>query len=167
MSLIFSQLVYIDYFGVGGHGGCGINADLAQRNHEIIAMLSRHIDPSSYFLMDIDRRGVESNQNVSKTKKKAFFKSSSQGIVHNTSPNLYRTRSNFINSINNNNNTSDNVNNNNNTNNNNNEMTNRNYLNMTSSLNNNHLHIINDRHTLNEPNQRNNRAPRCIICNLL
>lgn len=23
MGLIFSQLVYVDYFGVGGHGGCG------------------------------------------------------------------------------------------------------------------------------------------------
>ena len=27
MGLIFSQLVYVDYFGVGGHGGVGKNAD--------------------------------------------------------------------------------------------------------------------------------------------
>lgn len=26
MSLIFSQLVYVDYFGVGGHGGVGMHA---------------------------------------------------------------------------------------------------------------------------------------------
>lgn len=75
MGLILAQLVYVDYFGVGGHGGCGmyikavsafkirvlknrssgINADRDQRNNEIVAMCSRHINPSSYFLMNIDR----------------------------------------------------------------------------------------------------------------
>lgn len=62
MSLIFSQLVYVDYYGVGGHGGCGIKADRTQRNNEIVALVSRHIDPSSYFLMNIDRAVDNSEQ---------------------------------------------------------------------------------------------------------
>jgi hypothetical protein len=55
MGLIFSQLVYVDYFGVGGHGGVGKSADRDQRNNEIVALVARHVDPSSYFLMNIDR----------------------------------------------------------------------------------------------------------------
>ena len=39
MSLIFSQLVYVDYFGVGGHGGVGMHADREQRNNEIVNKL--------------------------------------------------------------------------------------------------------------------------------
>ena len=40
MSLIFSQLVYVDYFGVGGHGGVGMHADREQRNNEIVNKLT-------------------------------------------------------------------------------------------------------------------------------
>lgn len=69
MSLIFSQLVYVDYYGVGGHGGCGIQADKTQRNNEIVALVSRHIDPSSYFLMNIDRIVDNDSQNVSRSLK--------------------------------------------------------------------------------------------------
>lgn len=69
MSLIFSQLVYVDYYGVGGHGGCGIQADKTQRNNEIVALVSRHIDPSSYFLMNIDRIVDSDSQNVSRSLK--------------------------------------------------------------------------------------------------
>jgi hypothetical protein len=39
MSLIFSQLVYVDYFGVGGHGGVGMHADREQRNNEIVSLI--------------------------------------------------------------------------------------------------------------------------------
>ncbi len=74
MSLIFSQLVYVDYYGVGGHGGCGVNADRTQRNNEIIAMVSRHINPSSYFLMNIDQINEnETNKLAKSSSKKPFF----------------------------------------------------------------------------------------------
>ena len=75
MSLIFSQLVYVDYFGVGGHGGCGINADRDQRNNEIVAMVSRHINPSSYFLMNIDRFNDNQEQQQNSTKSKSVLES--------------------------------------------------------------------------------------------
>ena len=45
----------MDYYGVGGHGGVGKNADREQRNNEIVALVARQVDPSSYFLMNIDR----------------------------------------------------------------------------------------------------------------
>ncbi len=76
MSLIFSQIVYVDYYGVGGHGGCGIKADRNQRNNEIIAMVSRHINPSSYFLMNIDQINESETKKASKldkNSKKQFF----------------------------------------------------------------------------------------------
>lgn len=70
MSLIFSQLVYIDMNGVGGHGGCGIHSDREQRNNEIVAMVSRFVNPSSYFLMNIDRIKDNEPQHTSKSKRK-------------------------------------------------------------------------------------------------
>ena len=74
MGLIFSQLVYVDYFGVGGHGGMGKNADRDQRNNEIVALVARHVDPSSYFLMNIDR--ITDNENAKRGKlKKSFLNS--------------------------------------------------------------------------------------------
>lgn len=75
MSLIFSQLIYVDYFGVGGHGGCGINADREQRNNEIIAMVARHINPSSYFLMNIDRPVDPNEQQQNTVKPKNILES--------------------------------------------------------------------------------------------
>ena len=70
MSLIFSQLVYIDMNGVGGHGGCGIHSDREQRNNEIVARVSRFVNPSSYFLMNIDRIKDNEPQHTSKSKRK-------------------------------------------------------------------------------------------------
>ncbi|CAH1772434.1 unnamed protein product [Owenia fusiformis] len=46
MSLVFSQLVYVDMKGIGGHGGSGIHADLESRYAEIIQRLSRYAIPS-------------------------------------------------------------------------------------------------------------------------
>ncbi len=88
MGLIFSQLVYVDYFGVGGHGGCGINADLEQRNNEIIAMVSRHINPSSYFLMKIDRNMDNNEQEQNKNKPKHMVDSmkNTQTLVRQMPP---------------------------------------------------------------------------------
>lgn len=101
MSLIFSQLVYVDYYGVGGHGGCGILADRTQRNNEIIALVSRHIDPSSYFLMNIDRI-VDNNQKGrslknSKTNKKLFDKRVSTTFQYSYSMNSENASMNYIN----------------------------------------------------------------------
>ena len=91
MSLIFSQLVYVDYFGVGGHGGCGAMADREQRNNEIIAMVARHINPSSYFLMNIDRSMDASNdhpQNTTKSKNIVETMKSTQLLVRQSAPAL-------------------------------------------------------------------------------
>ena len=85
MSLIFSQLIYVDYFGVGGHGGCGINADREQRNNEIVAMVTRHINPSSYFLMNIDRFNDNQEQNSSKPKMILESMKSIQASMNSTS----------------------------------------------------------------------------------
>lgn len=85
MSLIFSQLIYVDYFGVGGHGGCGINADREQRNNEIVAMVTRHINPSSYFLMNIDRLNENQEQNSSKPKMILESMKSIQASMNSTS----------------------------------------------------------------------------------
>lgn len=88
MSLIFSQLVYVDYYGVGGHGGCGIKADRTQRNNEIIALVSRYIDPSSYFLMNIDR-AVDSNDPQPRTIKQRGNKKS-KPLSRRQSATMYR-----------------------------------------------------------------------------
>ncbi|KAI0209852.1 hypothetical protein LSAT2_005446 [Lamellibrachia satsuma] len=40
MALTFSQLVYININGVGGHGGSGIHADLADKYQEIVQRVS-------------------------------------------------------------------------------------------------------------------------------
>lgn len=85
MGLIFSQLVYVDYFGVGGHGGVGRNADREQRNNEIVALVARHVDPSSYFLMNIDRMtdNEQNNQkNGGKQGKTSIFKSLMRGTSY-------------------------------------------------------------------------------------
>ncbi|CAC5402516.1 unnamed protein product [Mytilus coruscus] len=51
MSLIFSQLVYIQMKGVGGHGGSGIHADLNDKYREIIhkVMMFAQPDLNKYF----------------------------------------------------------------------------------------------------------------------
>ncbi|XP_062568171.1 uncharacterized protein LOC134230388, partial [Saccostrea cucullata] len=51
MSLIFSQLVYINMKGVGGHGGTGIHADLKDKYKEIVQKLMNYIVPdlTKYF----------------------------------------------------------------------------------------------------------------------
>ncbi|WAR23948.1 NEUR-like protein [Mya arenaria] len=45
MALIFSQLVYINMKGVGGHGGTGIHADKKDKYREIIQRISQHATP--------------------------------------------------------------------------------------------------------------------------
>lgn len=50
MGLIFAQLVYVDYFGVGGHGGCGKRVVFfldAQKNH---FTPSSKFEPKLYYL---------------------------------------------------------------------------------------------------------------------
>ena len=94
MSLIFSQLVYVDYYGVGGHGGCGIQADRAQRNNEIVALVSRHIDPSSYFLMNIDRivdNDLTSGSRSLKSKSNKKIKMRNESFGRRQSATLYRS----------------------------------------------------------------------------
>ncbi|XP_061191926.1 uncharacterized protein LOC133200170 isoform X2 [Saccostrea echinata] len=51
MSLIFSQLVYINMKGVGGHGGTGIHADLKDKYKEIVQKLMNYVVPdlTKYF----------------------------------------------------------------------------------------------------------------------
>ncbi|XP_069126661.1 uncharacterized protein [Argopecten irradians] len=51
MSLIFSQLVYIDMKGVGGHGGTGIHGDLNDKYQEIIQRVMNYASPdlTKYF----------------------------------------------------------------------------------------------------------------------
>ncbi|XP_064624651.1 uncharacterized protein LOC135486079 [Lineus longissimus] len=45
MALMFSQLVYIDMKGVGGHGGSGIHADTQEKYAEIIQQVSKYAVP--------------------------------------------------------------------------------------------------------------------------
>ncbi|XP_078317592.1 uncharacterized protein LOC111120698 isoform X2 [Crassostrea virginica] len=51
MSLIFSQLIYINMKGVGGHGGTGVHADLKDKYKEIVQKLMNYIVPdlTKYF----------------------------------------------------------------------------------------------------------------------
>lgn len=98
MGLIFSQLVYVDYFGVGGHGGCGINADREQRNNEIVAMVSRHINPSSYFLMNIDR--MTDNEPNQKPAKKTTFLDNLKPTQLIRSAQYYNRNNGFIDEVN-------------------------------------------------------------------
>jgi len=92
MSLIFSQLVYVDYCGIGSHGGCGLNADRDQRNNEIVAMVARHVDPSSYFLMNIDSMTDEQHTGDSKSKKKMILDSlKSTNIIRSPSAFFYNS----------------------------------------------------------------------------
>ncbi|XP_056019782.1 uncharacterized protein LOC125669862 isoform X2 [Ostrea edulis] len=51
MSLIFSQLIYINMKGVGGHGGTGIHADIKDKYKEIVQKLMNYIVPdlTKYF----------------------------------------------------------------------------------------------------------------------
>ncbi|XP_064605338.1 uncharacterized protein LOC135470368 isoform X2 [Liolophura sinensis] len=46
MSLVFSQLVYINMKGVGGHGGSGAHADLEDKYNEIIHRISQYAEPA-------------------------------------------------------------------------------------------------------------------------
>jgi hypothetical protein len=71
---------------IKGHGGCGINADLEQRNNEIVAMVARHINPSSYFLMNIDRfnENQEQHQNSSKPRNVLESMKSVQASMNST-----------------------------------------------------------------------------------
>lgn len=46
MALLLAQLVYIDLEGIGGHGGCGVHADLEEKYREIVQRISRHALPS-------------------------------------------------------------------------------------------------------------------------
>lgn len=89
MSLIFSQLVYVDYFGVGGHGGVGIHADREQRNNEIVAMVSRHVNPSSYFLMNIDRITDNDRSQTSRSMKKSATLIRSSQFYQNSTSNMF------------------------------------------------------------------------------
>jgi hypothetical protein len=101
MGLIFSQLVYVDYFGVGGHGGVGKSADREQRNNEIVAMVARHVDPSSYFLMNIDR--VTDNHDSSRNKPKKSLLNSLIPLRNNNNNNnniYYNHNQGFIDEIN-------------------------------------------------------------------
>ena len=171
MSLIFSQLVYVDYFGVGGHGGCGINADREQRNNEIVAMVARHINPSSYFLMNIDR--ITDNSEQHNTKKKNFLDSFRTTQLIRNSPNLYHRPSNngFIDEANSANNNSRSYYNG--------HQVNREPSNLRNTLMNNQINRINrDGSTRTRSNPRSNTSnnneqaqqtdvPRCVICNLL
>lgn len=54
MALIFSQLVYINMKGVGGHGGTGIHADKKDKYREIIQRLSLYATPDLSHCLDID-----------------------------------------------------------------------------------------------------------------
>jgi hypothetical protein len=89
MSLIFSQLVYVDYCGIGSHGGCGLNADRDQRNNEIVAIVARHVDPSSYFLMNIDSMTDEQQTGDSKSKKKMILESLNPTNIIRSSSGIY------------------------------------------------------------------------------
>jgi hypothetical protein len=155
MGLIFSQLVYVDYFGVGGHGGCGINADRDQRNNEIVAMVSRHINPSSYFLMNIDR--LTDNEQNHKPSKKTFLENLKPSQLIRSSQYYNRNNAGFVDDVNG-----------------------RHYVN--SQPNNNNNHQNNDRNRANAnantngPNRGGNRdydqnqageVPKCAICTLI
>jgi hypothetical protein len=71
---------------IKGHGGCGLNADQCMRNNEIVAMVARHINPSSYFLMNIDRfnENQEQHQNSSKSRNVLESMKSVQASMNST-----------------------------------------------------------------------------------
>ncbi|XP_074643355.1 uncharacterized protein LOC141900379 [Tubulanus polymorphus] len=54
MALMFSQLIYIDMNGVGGHGGSGIHADLEDRYNEVIQQISHHTSPENPPQIDVE-----------------------------------------------------------------------------------------------------------------
>jgi hypothetical protein len=169
MSLILSQLVYIDYFGVGGHGGSGYNADRDQRNNEIVAMVARHVDPSSYFLMNIDRitDNNQENNNNNKNNRK-----SKKNILFNPSQFIRDSSQYYHNSNNNNPNT--------NTSTNNffiNDLNSARGVNQRFAMSQNSTHRLNNGNNNNNPfylnhNNQNNTADttdvnRCILCNII
>ncbi|XP_011663316.1 uncharacterized protein LOC115921074 [Strongylocentrotus purpuratus] len=45
MALIVSQLIYVTFIGVGGHGGSGVKADKEMKNQDVIHQITRYVKP--------------------------------------------------------------------------------------------------------------------------
>ncbi|KAL5016538.1 hypothetical protein ScPMuIL_006127 [Solemya velum] len=54
MALIFSQLVYINMKGIGGHGGTGMHADLEDKYREVIQRVLLHATPDMNKCIDTE-----------------------------------------------------------------------------------------------------------------
>ena len=103
-------------------------------------MVSRYINPSSYFLMNIDRLIDIEKSNVTKTKKKLFDSFRAAPLVRGSSQYYNQNNGNFI------------------------DEANSERINQTSRQLNNRMNNVN-----NNNNQQANQAdvPRCVVCNII
>lgn len=87
MALIFSNLLYINMKGIGGHGGTGIHADLEDKYNEIMQRISHYSVPETSSSTQGDpSMPVHSSVSHKEPNKGEMLSSSMQQTLSNTTP---------------------------------------------------------------------------------
>ncbi|XP_070564331.1 uncharacterized protein [Ptychodera flava] len=99
MSLVFSQLLYVQMKGIGGHGGAGVHADLEAKYTEIIDQITRYVQPQSpkEVLPSQPSDPISSQQQIQQQQQvpqqqQSQIVSSLQSSVYQSSPSIPNTR---------------------------------------------------------------------------